>query len=394
MFFIAVGMGNMPKTLYVVPVTGNYGFSRGEFSMVFSIITMTGLITNVFYGYLEKHLGVRYLATLGLILMAIGYFIFSKATSLDLFYLGAVIDGIGFPLCTITTISVLINNWFGKNEQGTMLGLVVAGSGFGGSLFSLIIGKYILTHGTSASYLLTSIILALSTIPIFIFTRSKPYEKEINGVQNHPQANAIPDVKETVASSPKPDKAIKFFKQPAIWFTLIAVFLIGIVTIPTNDTMPPFLTEKGFSAESITKIASAIWLAQATAKIILGLINDRIGAKFCLYTGLGSYLLGAVILILSNNIWTMWIYVIFAGIFTSAIAVLVPLYVRAVIGGENYGKYIGIFMATLTAGIGLGNPIINFIYDVTRTYTVILSVFIFVGIAAIFLSHLSLRRAS
>lgn len=35
MFFLTVGLGNMPKTLYVVSVTKNLSFSRGEFSLVF-----------------------------------------------------------------------------------------------------------------------------------------------------------------------------------------------------------------------------------------------------------------------------------------------------------------------------------------------------------------------
>lgn len=92
--FFVIGLGGMTKTLYIDPVTTHFNFSRGEFSLTFSIITGMRLIIQMFYGYTLKRFGIRLLVSLGMPIMAIGFFIFTKASTLRLFYLGSVIVGI------------------------------------------------------------------------------------------------------------------------------------------------------------------------------------------------------------------------------------------------------------------------------------------------------------
>jgi len=175
-FFLVLGLGNSPHSLYIVPVTENFGFTRGDFSLVFSIITGAGLIIQLFYGVIVQRVGVRMVISIGTILVPIGYFLFSRATTLLMFYLGAVLVGIGLAFASITSVSILVNNWFDKG-QGTILGVISAGSGFGGSLFTMIIGKYIAAHGFQNAYLLTAIILAFAVLPVILFIRSKPPSK-------------------------------------------------------------------------------------------------------------------------------------------------------------------------------------------------------------------------
>ncbi len=344
-FFVIIGLGVMPRTLYIVPVTNHFNFSRGEFSIVFSVITFTGLVFQLFYGYLVKKIGLKVIISLGLPIIAVGYLIFSKATTLSLFYLGAVLIGIGFNCSSLTSISILIKNWFREEQQGTMLGFIAAGSGLGGSLFCLIIGQHIVTHGFSASYLLTAIILALTAIPVIIFVRSEPND------ENENSTSKVQDANSPLESSSQNETLAGFFKQTHAVLALVTVLLIGIAVASLIQNLPPYFDEKGFDSVFVAQIISALLFVQAVSKIILGLINDRFGIKTCLNIGLGSFVISTILLILANSSWMIWIYVVIGGISRSTIAVLVPLFARAILGKENYERFIGVFMATLSGGV-------------------------------------------
>lgn len=385
LFFLVIGLGTMPHNLYIVPVTEHFGFTRGEFSLVFSIITIIGLLIQLLFGLLVQRLGIRLIVSLGLPLIPIGYFIFSKASNLMVFYLGAICVGVGFSCSSLTSVSILINNWFPREQQGKMLGIIAAGSGFGGSLFSLIIGNHIASNGFQASYFLTAAILALAAVPIIVFLRSKP------GNSDNPLENDYSNKQKLDLTTSNHHTNGSYLKQNYVLLTLLMVFLIGVIVAPLNQNTPPFLIEKGFDPIFAANIASAVFFIQAISKILLGIFNDRFGIKMCLYVGLGSFVIGVLFLIFSTSVWTVWAYALFGGIAMSSIAVISPLYIKHILGNENYEKYIGLFMAAINGGIGLGNPIINFTYDLSGTYRTIFACFGGIGIITLIFSILSLK---
>ncbi len=384
-FFLVIGLGNIPHNLYIVPVTNAFNFSRGQFSLVFSIITLIGLIIQLLFGLIVKRLGIRLVVSIGLCLVTLGYLIFSRATTLAMFFGGAVLMGFGFACSTLTSISILINNWFTPDQQGTMLGIIAAGSGFGGSLFSLIIGNVIVSQGFQASYFLTAIILGLGAIPIILLLRSKPAQDIPCGDEGPPCFT------DTDNQPPQGETAKDFLTQPHIYLAIITVLIIGISVGPSIINTPVFLIEKGFDTVFAASIISALFIVQAFTKIGIGFFNDRVGIRTSLYIGLGAFVIALVLLILTRSVWMTWVYVFFGGVGLSVIAVLVPLFAREVLGKSHYERYIGVFVATLTTGLGIGNPVINFAYDLTGTYTFIYILMLFMGVGAIFLTKLSLK---
>jgi len=266
-----------------------------------------------------------------------------------------------------------------------MLGIIAAGSGFGGSLFSLIIGNHISNNGFQASYFLTAVILALAAVPIIVFLRSKPGNKEKHSENNYSNELKL----DHTTSDHHTDSA--YLKQNYVLLTLFLVFLIGVIIAPMNQNTPPFLIEKGFDPIFAANIASSVFFIQAISKILLGIFNDRFGIKICLYVGLGSFVIGALFLIFSTSTWTVWVYALFGGIAMSSVAVISPLYINHILGNKYYEKYIGLFMAAINGGIGLGNPIINFTYDLSGTYKIIFACFVVIGVITLIFSILSLK---
>lgn len=377
--FMVAGLGNSPLSLYIVPITEKLGFSRGDFSLVFTLVTFTTMLIQLVFGFFVNRFGVRALMIVGSILAPIGYFLFYLARTLPVFYAGGVILGCAFAFASITSISIIVHNWF-HEKQGTVLGLIMAASGLGGFLFSRIIGKYIAQNGFQSSFLFSAILLAAATIPVILFTRSNPDDQ--NAAKSSTGGHAIGKI--------SPGSFLKIRGMPV---ALLAVFLIGVVIHPVLVNTPAYLVEKGFDSVFAAGISAAIFFVLAVAKLGLGLIHDRLGIRISMILGLGSFILAALVLLFAASSWMVWVFVLFDGLAVATLSLLVPLFAKAILGMENYNSFLGVFIAILSAGISVGVPVISYAYDLMGTYTWVVAAFAVIGVLALGLAMVSLKQA-
>jgi len=385
-FFALIGVANAPFSLYIVPVTQYFDFSRGDFTLIFTIKTVIGVIIQLAFGPIIKQLGLRWVVVLGVVVMPIGFFIFARAASLGLFYLGGFFVGLGFSLASITPVTLLIDQWFDKGE-GLVLGVISAGSGFGGALFSRIIGVQIVERGFQSAFQFTAIFLVVTALPIILFIRPKQEVKKDKDESLLGTAGQInPEM------SNRPLALGEIFRQGHFWLALAAIFFVGITMLPVIFSTPPYLLEKGFDGVFAASITGAVFLVMAFAKIMIGFMHDRLGIRTSLMIGIGSFTASTIILVLATQQWMVWIFALFGGIGASTLAVLTPLYARNILGKQNYRQYLGVFIAVLSTGIGIGTPLINYVFDLSGSYTIMIVINGIVAIAALILAIIALDR--
>ena len=384
-FFAMVGLANAPFSLFIVPVTEYFGFTRGDFSLIFSIMTVVGVIIQLSLGAIIKRLGLRLVMVIGSILIPIGFFLYAQADSLGMFYLGGLLVGIGFALASITSVTLLIDQWFEKGE-GLILGLISAGSGFGGALFSRIIGMQIVENGFKSAYMLSAIILGVTAVPVILFVRTKPDAK-----LDHQEADLVKQDLDAVIQTDRLLTKADTFKQRYFRMALAAVFLIGLIIHPVIVSTPAYLLEKGFDAVFAASVTGSIFFILAFAKIFLGFMNDKLGIRTSLLIGLGAFILSTIALILASSPWMVWVFVVCSGTGAATLAVLIPLYARELLGQQRYRHLLGVFVAVVSAGIGVGIPLINYVFDLTGSYTVMIALSGVIGLIALLLAVTALN---
>jgi MFS family permease len=384
--FAMVGVAVAPFSLYIVPVTEHFGFSRGDFTIIFSIKTVVGVIIQLSLWSIIKQFGLRWVMVIGSLVVPIGFLIFTQATDLWMFYLGGLFIGIGFSLVSITPITLLIDQWFDRGE-GLILGLISAGSGFGGAFFTRIIGKQIVEQGFQSSFLFSTLILAATAIPVILFVRSKPVENtELN------QGDSATKGINLSAGTERQVNLSEIFKEGHFWLALLAVFLIGLVIHPVILSTPAYLLDKGYDAIFGATISGAVFLVLAFAKIFLGFMHDRLGIRTSLLISMGSFVLSTIFLVLADSQWMVWAFALFSGTGAATLAVVIPLYARDILGQQNYHYLLGVFVAVVSAGIGVGTPLINYVYDLSGSYGLMVAIYGGVGLIALLLAFLALDR--
>lgn len=376
--FFYVGLANNTGSLYVVPVTKGYGFTRAEFSLIFSIISVVGIFANLVFVKLYRRLGIKKLVVLGAFTCASAFFVYYRSTKLVHFYIGAFSFGIGHVYTNMLIFSLLINSWF-TEYRGTILGLISAGSGFGGSVMSPVVGYVILVYGFKQSYLLTSIILFILIIPIALLVKENPVELiETNS-------------EETVNFKRKTTRQL--LKEHRVILGLTVIFLMAFLMVPWLNVLPSHLMDRGFDELFASKILGGVMFIMALSKILVGAVHDRIGIKAAIFICLISFVISAVLLLIVNSELIAWMFAVLFGTSLSALSVLLPLFTAAIAGDEYLSDIIGIASALVGAGIALGTPVINFTYDLTGSNNMILIVFTILGIINMLLTLLALRKA-
>lgn len=379
--FIYLGWGNITKNLYVVPVTEHFGFSRSEFSFIFSIIAAIGILANITYNKVYEHLGIRFIVGSGTLFIAIGYFIYYKAATLTAFYAGAALFGVGLVYTSTLTFSILINNWF-TEKKGLILGLIFAGSGLGGSVFSPIVANIITNYGFGRSYLSASIIFFILAVPITLLIKEpdKPVAETVIK-----KGDNIMTTKKTVGD---------LLKEPHIMSAMFCLFLFGFLIAPLLNITPAHITDRNFDYIFASKISGAIMLVLAFAKVLLGMINDHFGIKVSISIGLITFILSALFLLFMNNKILAWLYSLTYGIALATLSVLIPLFILAVTGEEDFGTLIGIGVSLMSAGVAAGTPAISLSYDLTDSYDLVLRIFALLGIATYILTMVTIKKSS
>ncbi|HHZ03250.1 MAG TPA: MFS transporter [Tissierellia bacterium] len=374
--FFYVGYANNSASLYVVPVTSHFGFTRAEFSLVFSIVSIVGIFANLAFTFLYRRLGINKLVVFGTALSALGYFVYYKSTKLLHFYVGAFLFGTGFTYANMLSFSVIVNSWFTENK-GIVFGLISAGSGFGGSVMSPIIGYIISVYGFKWAYLLTFIILSVLVVPTALFI------KENENFEYEGTEDEIIITRKTTG---------ELLREKTVVLGLTVIFLMGFLMAPWLNVVASHLIDRGFDGMFASQILSGILFIMGFSKIMVGSIYDRIGIKGSISICLVSFVFSGFLLLFVKSKLMAWFFAAFFGISLSALSVLLPLFTSAIAGDENLNSIIGIASALIALGMALGTPLINIMYDLTGTNNIMILIFTIFGIFNMFLAIYVLKE--
>ena len=117
--------------VWFVVLERNFGWSRAQLSLAFSLTRVEGTIMGPISGYLIDRLGPRRMVTIGLLLIGIGFLLFSRIHNLWQFYVAFIIMTSGMGLGTWLPMMTVLNNWFIKHRS-TAMAIAMEGFAFGG----------------------------------------------------------------------------------------------------------------------------------------------------------------------------------------------------------------------------------------------------------------------
>lgn len=347
--------------VFLLPLSAEFGWSRGEVSSVYSIyLVVAGLVAPV-VGLAFDRWGPRAVYATGAVCMGVGYFVAGGLTRLWQFQLFVgVLSGIGVCAMGMIPAASLIRRWFAGN-MSTAMGMAYAGFGSGILLIVPLTQYLIQTHGWRDAYrALGSAFLVV--VPLILLL---PWRRLAAGARPAPARGAVPG-----DGAPRPSVLRGALRTRQYW-AMVQVFFFTAMSMQTILLQSvAYLVHSGFAPlEAATAFGVAGFLS-VIGVIAAGWLCDRVGHRATALATFALTFAGIGLLMLLSVHRAGWLLAAFVLIFGLAQGVRGPIVssLAARHFPTGFATVYGTIFATMSLGLGTGAWLSGALYDWTGGY--------------------------
>lgn len=349
--------------LFAGPVSAEFGWTRSDFFLGFTIMQFCGLVTAPLTGSLVDRFGPRIVGITGLIGHATMYLVLAlNPGSLWAFYLGfaglAVFAAGSLPI-TWTTV---VNSWF-HVHRGLAIGLTMAGTGLAALLAPPLVRFCIESAGWRFAYAAVGLsALAWSLPAVLLYLRVAP---EADTTARDRSGPKHADLKPVLWG---PTRA-EAMRDHRFWLLGSALFIITLSVIGLVPNFVPLLLDLGWTPAEAAQAATLLGLAVIVGRLMAGFLIDRIwapavAALFFSGPALTMALMASVpvtpVLALAAAV--------LLGLATGAELDLLAYLTSRYFGTRHYGAVFGGIYAFFTVGSGLAPLLYARVFDTLGSY--------------------------
>lgn len=351
--FLTMMAMSLPSTcmsFFLAPICDHLQVGRGQVSLIFSLMTVTGAFMNPVLGQYAGKKGVRNILLVAGLWTGIGLLFFSTANSLWILYLAAFAMGAFSTTCIALCGNVIVQQAYMGAQASGILGVVMAGSGVGGMIFSLIIPGIISAQGWKVGIRVMAVLwLGLLWAAAFILGNRKPIQTG--------------SIKGSVGLGMTRQEAMK---SPKLYLQMVIIIVI-CACCGVQQQIPSLLTAYGFEAGRVSVMVSMLTAFLAVGKVVQGILYGRLGIQKGGYIMMVVFAAGFLALISKALVYPGLILLAFGlGIYTT----LLPQVARATFGSREYASIWSLIATAGSVGSFVATPTWGLIYDLTGSYTV------------------------
>lgn len=365
----AMGLLSNIEGVFFSPVMESLGVTRGAFSVQSTLFHLTTGFASPVVAWLMKRYPLRTLLRTGALLAAAAAIGMGAANQLWMFYILAVIKGIGASMISLLPVTTVIGNWF-RARHGMAVGIASAFSGVSGAVFGPLVNEIILAFNWRVGYICVGLLSLALALPASFNLHMTPQEE---GLQPY-------GAEHVTARESQP----KTVQSSAVWapaLILMCVFMVLHTSMSGfNQHFPGMAENWGYGARIGAAMISACMVGNVSGKLLIGVISDRIGIYRACLSMLTIHILAMTgLLVLAPK--SMYLALAAAFLYASMYAVGAtgaPLLTRKLFGTERYAAAYSKVSTCLHIGDAVSLTGIGMLFDLTGGYTV--AILIAVGI--------------
>ena len=155
--------------LFQPVVAEGLGVETTAFAMYVTVMYLTMTVASPFMGKLLQTVDIRIILSVSACLVGGAFLLMSVSNEIWMFYLAAVLLGLGEISILWLAIPTLINRWF-ADKAGTFIGLCMAFTGIGGAVWSAVFtGLRAGGMDFHTIYLIWAVIALVTSLPFTLF---------------------------------------------------------------------------------------------------------------------------------------------------------------------------------------------------------------------------------
>lgn len=350
---------------YVLQMQQEFGWSMTVLSLAFALTRLESGLLGPIQGFLVDRFGPRLILTIGTLIFAVGFFLFSQVNSITTYFVSFVLIALGASLGGWATLMVSLVNWFDEHRSKA-----VAFSQIGFSLGGLCVPLVIWgmeVWGWRNMSIISGVIILLIGGPLVQLVRHRPAEigEHIDGIA--PQISAEGEV--IHKAEPVSFTWRQALREPSFWMISgghgLALFTVSAMLM---HLIPHLTKNMGYTPVNAGIVFGFMTGIQLLGLFLGGYLGDRFNKRLiCMLCMLG-HCFGLLALTYAQNVWWIVAFVLLHGLGWGMRGPLMVALRADYFGPKSFGAIMG--FSSLIVMIGMtGGPIIaGLMYDVYGNY--------------------------
>lgn len=358
-----VGFGLLINTvgLYFSPISESFNVGIGDVSFMSTCQNLACAITLLFAGKIMDKLNYRVILTICWAIIGGGLISLGFAESLTHLYIVWTLIGICQPFAIVLSIPVLLGNWF-VEKYGTVLGIAMALSAVGGTIFNPLISSIIGNVGWQQAYMVEGGIIAVLLIPVALFiVRYKPS----NGWKPYGYNVHTDEIEENETDTGITlNQALRSYKFYGLAFAYVALqWVAGLV-----QHISSHIVNTGQSLTVGASVVSGVMIGATLGKLVIGYLLDKLDNKLVvlLFAMIGAFGWGG--LLFTTNMFLVIAMGLFLGIGQGLLLVGLPYFIRKIFGTKDYSNILSVTSMAGSVAAALSVGVDGKFFDLTGSY--------------------------
>ena len=358
--------------VYLVAFIEEFGWTRAETSIAYSISQLVGGASSPFVGALVDRLGPR-----RLLLLAGGLLMFGLAVSAfvgalwQIIALYGVVMTIGANCLGLVVFVPLLSRHFVR-RRGMAIAILQSANGFGRAVSAPLVQLGVSGIGWRPTYLVQAALMALVVLPLAaLFRRADPVVPAITD-------GAVPEGDSSApAAPPRPGWTLtEAICTPHFWLLFSVYVFTGLGSYFVSLHQLAFAIDIGFDRIYAASVLGMGALLAVFGTMVIGTLSDYVGREISAILAYGISIVGVICALLitsSDQHLLLWLHACFFGLTWGARAPMITAKTADLFPGTQLGAILGV----VTIGSGLGNALgswgAGWIFDMTGSYRVAFS---------------------
>lgn len=351
-------------TLFIKPWQHDFGWNREQISQAFTLAAMSVAVCSPIMGRILDRVEPRKLIAWMMVAFGLGFASLAWLTPhLGRLEVTAVFIGVAGTGTYQLGYARIVASWF-ERRLGAALSVVVAGSGLGSLFIPPLVQHSITVYGWRSTILILSALPLLLGAPLTYFFAPSPRTH-----LTHPSSSG----KQSGAAIGIPWK--QALATRSFWLIALGVGCMSLAENGVLVHLAPMLSDRGLKVEDAAFIVSILGGSSVAGRLLLGWILDYfegagIAMGALLLAGSGIFFLGH-----ARSFHAAALAALIAGLGMGCEFDLIPYMLKRYFGMRSFATMYGLTYSVYAVAGGTAPLLLGYVYDVTGSYTHILSVF-------------------
>ncbi len=334
------------------------GWSNEAAASIFSVSMLAFALGSAPSGALLDRFGPRITFTGGALLLALGLFLSSTATTIEQLTIAyGLIGGLGLSVMGLGPVAANVAGWVPMHRRGRAIGVAFAGTGLGSLIFVPLANFLIDALGWRGAYLSLSLLCIVGLAPLLAWGQRRPPPPAL---PRNPSSEALPKV------GLRP-----LLRKPAFWLLLFVSFnALGPLRSLTVHQVA-YIESTGIPRSTASAFVGLAGFLTAITFVGWGWVSDRWGRGWAFSLG-ALCLAGAVgVLILldkTHSIALLPLYSLLLALGEGTRSSQTTALASDVFSSGGLGLVNGIVGAMFGLGAAFGPWIVGRLKDLTGSY--------------------------